>query len=199
MENPRLAVQQPMDASARVLQFVFGVYLVAVLAAYVVPSAIGENIARFRYAAIPLAVLVLSLRRWRPYVAALAVLGIAIAWNVTPLAASFVRGEADTTEGAATWTQPIAYLHAHLRPGYRVEVVDTATHWPEAYLADSHIPLARGCHAAASSGGRGPTAAMVCSFVGTGGGRTGHLNEISSISKSRSDRGGMVGGRPASP
>jgi hypothetical protein len=130
--------------SARVLQFVFAVYLVAIVANYVFPSAIGENIARLRYAAIPLAVLVLSLRRWRPYAAAIAVLGIAIAWNVTPLAASFVRGEADTTEGVATWTRPIAYLHAHLQPGYRVEVVDTATHWPEVYLADAHIPLARG-------------------------------------------------------
>ena len=49
--------------SARVLQFVFAVYLVAILAVYVVPSSIGENIARFRFAAIPLAVLVLSLRR----------------------------------------------------------------------------------------------------------------------------------------
>jgi hypothetical protein len=130
--------------SARVLQFVFGVYLIAILAVYVVPSSIGENIARFRFAAIPLAVLVLSLRRWRPLAAGLAVLGIAIAWNVTPLAASFIHGEADPTESAATWTQPIAYLHAHLQPGFRVEAVDTATHWPEAYLADAHIPLARG-------------------------------------------------------
>jgi hypothetical protein len=129
---------------ARVLQFVFGVYLVAVLAAYAVPSAVGENIARLRYAAIPLAVLVLSLRRWRPHAAAIAVLGIAVAWNVTPLASSFVQGEADPTATAAAWAQPIAYLHTHLRPGYRVEAVDTATHWPAVYLADADIPVARG-------------------------------------------------------
>jgi hypothetical protein len=129
---------------ARVLQFVFGVYLVAIVAAYFVPSAIGENIARLRYAAIPLAVLVLSLRRWRPLLAGIAVLGIAIAWNVTPLASSFVNGESDVTANASTWTQPIAYLHAHLRTGYRVEAVDTAAHWPAVYLADASIPLARG-------------------------------------------------------
>jgi hypothetical protein len=129
---------------ARVLEFVFAVYLVAVLAAYVVPSAVGENIARLRYAAIPLAVLVFSLRRWRPLPLGVAVLGIAIAWNVTPLAASYIHGESDVTVNRTTWSGPVAYLHAHLRPGYRVEAVDTAAHWPALYLADANIPLARG-------------------------------------------------------
>ncbi len=49
--------------SARVLRFVFAVYLLAIVAAYVIPSAIGENVARLRYAAIPLVILVFSLRR----------------------------------------------------------------------------------------------------------------------------------------
>ncbi len=129
---------------ARVLQFVFGVYLVAVVASYLVPSAIGENVARLRYAAIPLAVLVFSLRRWRPLPLGVAVLGIAIAWNVTPLAASYVHGESDTTVNRTAWTRPVAYLHSHLKPGYRVEAVDTAGHWAAVYLADAHIPLARG-------------------------------------------------------
>jgi hypothetical protein len=129
---------------ARVLEFVFAVYLVAILAAYLVPSAIGENVARLRYAAIPLAVLVFSLRRWRPLPLGVAVLGIAIAWNVTPLAASYVHGESDVTVNRTAWAEPVAYLHAHLQPGYRVEAVDTAGHWPAVYLADAHIPLARG-------------------------------------------------------
>jgi hypothetical protein len=129
---------------ARVLEFVFAVYLVAVLAAYLVPSAIGENVARLRYAAIPLAVLVFSLRRWRPLPLGVAVLGIAIAWNVTPLAASYVHGESDVTVDQTTWSGPVAYLHAHLQAGYRVEAVDTAGHWPAVYLADADIPLARG-------------------------------------------------------
>jgi len=38
----------------------------------------------------------------------------------------------------------IAFLHASLEPGYRVEAVDTTGHWPGTYLADSGIPLARG-------------------------------------------------------
>lgn len=129
---------------ARVLRFVFAVYLVAVVGAYLVPSAVGENVARLRYAAIPLAVLVFSLRRWRPLPVGIAALGIAIAWNVTPLAASFVHGQADVTAHRSTWTRPIAFLRAHLQPGYRVEAVDTTAHWPAVYLADAGIPLARG-------------------------------------------------------
>ncbi len=48
--------------SARILRFVFAVYLVAIVAAYLVPSELGENVARLRYAALPLTVLVFSLR-----------------------------------------------------------------------------------------------------------------------------------------
>ncbi len=129
---------------ARVLRFVFAVYLVAVTSAYLVPSAVGENVARLRYVAIPLAVLVFSLRRWRPLPLGLAVLAIAIAWNVTPLVGSWIHGEADSTAQAATWTGPIAYLRAHLKPEYRVEAVDTAAHWPALYLANADLPLARG-------------------------------------------------------
>jgi hypothetical protein len=48
------------------------------------------------------------------------------------------------TAHARAWSGAIAFLRTHLGPGYRVEAVDTATHWPAAYLADARIPLARG-------------------------------------------------------
>lgn len=51
---------------ARVVRFVFAVYLAASVTSYFMPSAVGGNIERLRSAAIPLAVLVLSLRCWRP-------------------------------------------------------------------------------------------------------------------------------------
>jgi hypothetical protein len=129
---------------ARVLRFVFAVYLVTVVAAYLVPSELGENATRLRYAALPLIVLVFSLRGWRPLPAGVAVAALAVSWNVSPLVASYRQGSADTTSHAATWRAPVAFLHAHLRPGYRVEAVDTQGHWPGVYLADAHIPLARG-------------------------------------------------------
>jgi hypothetical protein len=128
----------------RLLRFVFGAYLIALVTSFIVPSAIGENIARLRYAAIPLVVLVFSLRRWRPRALGVAVVTLAVAWNLTPLAWSYVHGRADTTAHAATWSTAIGFLRANLEPSYRVEAVDTSTHSPAIYLAEAGIPLARG-------------------------------------------------------
>ncbi|HVN60748.1 MAG TPA: hypothetical protein VMT59_05770 [Gaiellaceae bacterium] len=129
---------------ARILRAIFVVYLAACLAAYLVPSAIGENIARLRFAAIPVAVLALSLREWRPRLVAVVALGLAIAWNVTPLAASYAKGSADPASAAAYWAPAVRFLEQNLTPSYRVEVVDTTGHWGAVYLPKAGIPLARG-------------------------------------------------------
>jgi hypothetical protein len=129
---------------ARVLRYVFAAYAVAIAAAYLVPSSLGENVARLRYIALPLALLIVALRRWRPLPLVLGILGLALTWNVTPFAVALARAESDVTARATVWQAPLAYLHAHLRPGYRVEAVDTAEHWPAFYLAESGIPLVRG-------------------------------------------------------
>jgi hypothetical protein len=68
----------------------------------------------------------------------------ALAWNVTPLASGWARGADDATRNASVWRAPLAYLQAHLRPGYRVEAVDTTEHWPAYYLANAGIPIVRG-------------------------------------------------------
>src|SRR5205807_2643529 len=83
-------------------------------------------------------------RPWGPLPPAPAVVGLALAWNVTPLAAGLVNYESDLTARATVWRAPLAYLHSRLQPGYRVEAVDTIEHWPAFYLAESGIPLARG-------------------------------------------------------
>jgi len=130
--------------SARVLRYVLAAYAAAIAAAYLVPSGLGENITRLRYAAVPLALLIVALRRWRPAPLAVALVSVAVAWNATPLAAGLLHAESDGTARAAVWRAPLAYLHAHLRPGYRVEAVDTTEHWPAFYLAGAGIPLLRG-------------------------------------------------------
>src|SRR5579864_3982207 len=130
--------------SLRVLRYVFAVYLAALVVSYLIPSAVGENVARMRYAAIPLAVLVFSIRRWKPLVPGLVVLGLALSWNITPLANSYVKGQEDLTAKASAWTGAIRFLKAHAGPNTRVEAVDTTGHWPAVYLADANIPLARG-------------------------------------------------------
>jgi hypothetical protein len=129
---------------ARPLRPFFVLYAVTCVVVFAVPSAIGENIARMRFAAIPLAVLALSLRSFRPRWMTVVVLALAISWNVTPLAASYVKGSADTAAQQSLWQPAIVYLHAHLTPGYRVEAVDTTGHWEAVYLPKAAIPLARG-------------------------------------------------------
>jgi hypothetical protein len=129
---------------ARTLRYVFPVYGIACLAFFFVSSGVGENIARLRYAAIPVSVLVLSLRDWRPRLPALIVFGLAMAWNVTPLATSYVRAADDPAAHAAYWQPAVTYLRGHLAPSYRVEAVDTAGHWAALYLPRAGIPLARG-------------------------------------------------------
>ena len=97
-------------AAAGVLRWMYVVYLVACTAAYLVPSSLGENIARLRYAAIPIAILTLSLRRWRPLPVALFALTLAVAWNLTPLAGSFVKTSADPAAHAAYWAPAVGFL-----------------------------------------------------------------------------------------
>jgi hypothetical protein len=129
---------------ARMLRNVFVVYGLVCIAAFVVPSALGENIVRLRFIAAPLALLALSLRQWRPLVPAVVIASLAAAWNVTPLAYSFAHGTSDASASAAYWQPLVRYLHAHLSPSYRIEVVDTVGHWEADYLPRAGIPIARG-------------------------------------------------------
>jgi hypothetical protein len=130
--------------SARSLRFVLGAYLAACLGAFAVPAALGENVLRLRYAALPLAALILTLRRWRPLPIALTAFVLACSWNLTPLAFSFFRATNDPSAEKTYWVPTIRYLRTHLTPAYRVEVVDTAGHWGAFYLAKHDVPIARG-------------------------------------------------------
>lgn len=129
---------------ARTLRFVALLNGTACLVIFVVSSEIGEGITRLRFVALPLILLVLALRRWRPVgVAVLAVL-LAGYWNVAPLVSSFAHGSGDTSDTAAYWRPATRFLHAHLSPSFRVEAVDTERHWAAEYLPVAGIPLARG-------------------------------------------------------
>ena len=72
-----------------------------------------------------------------------AVVCAAFAWNARHSRRA-CRTPSPMSSAHSVWRAPLAYLHAHLRPGYRVEAVDTAEHWPAFYLAESGIPLVRG-------------------------------------------------------
>src|SRR5262245_1205351 len=130
--------------TARVLRWMFIAYLAACTAVFAVSSPVGENIVRLRYAAVPITILTLSLRRWRPWPVCTAVMALALAWNFSPIAASLARGAGDPAAHADYWRPAIDFLHRHASPSYRVEAVDTAGHWPANFLAGAGIPLARG-------------------------------------------------------
>src|SRR5436309_7337842 len=129
---------------ARILHTLFAAYAVVCLVAYVVPSDIGANVARLRFAAIPIAALTLSLRRWRPWPVAAIAFALACSWNLSPLAWSLARSSSDPSEAAAYWQPAVSFLHRALPTGYRVEAVDTAGHWEAVYLARAGIPIVRG-------------------------------------------------------
>ena len=77
---------------ARVLRWLYVLYLPVCVTAFLIPSSLGENVARLRFAAVPLAILTLSLRRWRPLPLATVAFLLALSWNVSPLAASYAKG-----------------------------------------------------------------------------------------------------------
>jgi hypothetical protein len=129
---------------ARILRALFAAYAVVCLIAYVVPSDVGGNVARLRFAAIPIAVLTLSLRRWRPWPVAVIAVALACAWNVSPLAYGLIRSTSDPSASAAYWQPAVNFLHGVLTPGYRVEAVDTTGHWEAVYLPRAGIPIVRG-------------------------------------------------------
>ena len=129
---------------ARPLTWIFVVYFLGCSAAFLLPSAVGENMARLRFMALPLAVLALSLRHWRPLIPAIALLALAASWNLTPLGWVVDRNVRDNAGSTTYWADTAAFLHARLTPNHRVEVVDTASHWASYYLARQHVPLARG-------------------------------------------------------
>jgi hypothetical protein len=130
--------------AARPLRGLFWIYLLVLLAAYVVPSSIGSNIERIRYLALPLALIAVALRHWRPLWLVVPAVALAATWNMTPIAVSFARASDDPEASVSYWQPAIGYLHAHLSPSWRVEVVDTVEHWPAAYLPDAGIPIVRG-------------------------------------------------------
>src|SRR5207302_1300451 len=130
--------------SSPTIRWLFVAYGVATIAVAIVPSEIGANIARIRLAAVPIALLLFSLRRWRPVPVFLAVLAVGGWWNVTALTAAYGRSANDASSDAEYWQPVVDWLHGNLDRNYRVEAVDTTGHWPAVYLPQAGVPVARG-------------------------------------------------------
>ncbi|MGH9127645.1 MAG: hypothetical protein ACRDY2_01450 [Acidimicrobiales bacterium] len=129
---------------ARPLRLAFVAYGLVSIVMFLVPNPVGAMMARLRYAAIPLMILVAGLRNWRPRRACLAAVVGAASWSIPPIATFFAGAKTSVASKASYWAPAVAYLHAHLSPSYRVEALDTAGHWPAYYLAGAGLPLVRG-------------------------------------------------------
>jgi hypothetical protein len=129
---------------ARLLRGVFWTYLGVCIAAYLVPTAVGSNLERLRYVALPVGLIAAGLRHWRPLWLVVPAVVLAAIWNTTPIYTTFARAGSDPEASRSYWQPTIDYLTSHLSPSYRVEVVDTAEHWSAAYLPDAGIPIVRG-------------------------------------------------------
>jgi hypothetical protein len=129
---------------ARILWRFFLLYGALCIVSYAIPSNLGGDVTRLRLAAVPIAVLALALRRWRPLPLAVGVLALAIGWNVSPLAEDLLRSAGDPSASSAYWQPVVGFLQRALTPSYRVEVVATADHWEAVYVAGAGIPIARG-------------------------------------------------------
>ena len=94
---------------------------------------------------MPIAVLTLSLRRWRPLPVAAIALALAFSWNVSPLAYSFFADPPRPVGAAAATGSPSSATSTRtLTPDYRVEAVGTSDHWEAVYLPQAGIPIVRG-------------------------------------------------------
>src|SRR4051794_19548673 len=129
---------------ARRLLGLFAVFLAAILVAFMIPSDLGSNVERLKFAAIPIALLAAALATPKRIVLAIALVAVGGFWNISALAHTAKSATADPAHKKAYWAPAIGFLHAHLSPSFRVEAVDTAEHWAAAYLPDAGIPIVRG-------------------------------------------------------
>lgn len=128
----------------RVLAGFFVAYGLVCVAVFVLPGELGGNVARVQYAAVPMALLVLGVRGWRPLWLVVALAGLAGVWNLGALAGNYERSTLDAARTPQYWASTTAFLHHHLTLDYRVEAVDTVGHWPAVYLPEAGVPLVRG-------------------------------------------------------
>ena len=129
---------------ARVLLCVFPVYALACIVAYLVPSALGDNVIPDQVrrgadrGAAPDAAAVAAasarLRRARP----------CRVLECDAARRQLLESSADPASNAVFWAPAVQYLHDHWNPSYRVEAIDTVGHWDAFYLPRAGIPLARG-------------------------------------------------------
>jgi len=128
----------------RVVALVFGLWALAAVVAFLVPSPIGENVTRLRGIVLPLALLAAGLASYRPrWLAGVAVAG-ALAFTLVPYVGAALHRTDTRSAEASFWEPALAFLAERSDPNYRVEVVPTGDHWEAYWVPRAGFPLARG-------------------------------------------------------
>jgi hypothetical protein len=117
-------------------------YLVVLVAAFVIPTPFGQNALRLPVLLGP-ALLVLAPRATAPRAALAGVLVALVYLQWLPAVRAVAESHGDPSTEEAFFAEPRAFLADAVRPGERVEVAFTHNHWEAAHLATA-VPLARG-------------------------------------------------------
>ena len=136
-----LALRSPRGGA---LASLFVVWASASVVAYLIPSPLGENLARLRSVAFPLVLLAALLAGFRPRWLATLAVACALAYNVYPYLEAAPQLTDTRAAQASFWQPAIAFLRGHSSPAYRVDVVPTYDNWEAYYLPRAGIPLTRG-------------------------------------------------------
>lgn len=129
----------------RPLRGIFGVYGLLGIAAFMVSSPLGANAGRLlQYLGLPLLLIPIALRGFRPRLALGLVIAGALAWQLNPAVRGLQQSQAVRSSSEEFWFPVEAFLSEHADPNYRVSIVATDHHWEAFYLARHGVPLTRG-------------------------------------------------------
>jgi hypothetical protein len=128
-------------ARDRTLRGIFLAYTTLVVFAIAFQSQLGENAARLRFAALPLALLVVRGHRLR---IAVPLVALCTAYNLTPLVWSFEKGRDERAHHHSFWVPAIDFLRTHNDQNFRVNALDTVDHWEAVHLPEAGFPITRG-------------------------------------------------------
>ncbi|HMO01282.1 MAG TPA: hypothetical protein PKD59_17865, partial [Miltoncostaeaceae bacterium] len=129
----------------RPLRAVFIGYAALGAAAFALSSPLGGNAVRLMLLmGVPLLLLPLAARGFRPRGIAIACLATAFMWQTLPAVAGWRTATESRAQDETFWYPVIAWLDEHPDTDHRVQVVATADNWEAFYLAKRGVPLARG-------------------------------------------------------
>ena len=132
-------------ADQRPLRAVFLGYAALGGVAFAISSPLGGNAVRLiLLMGVPLLLLPLAARGFRPRGVTVACVALAFMWQALPAVANWDTAADSRGQHASFWRPVTTFLANHPEPDYRVEVVATAEHWEAYYLARRGVPLARG-------------------------------------------------------